>query len=371
MGGSIMNVSSNAATLQLNNVCCSFGTVKAADNINLTIEKGEIFSILGPSGCGKTTLLRLCGGFETPQSGQIILGGKDITNEPPNKRELKTIFQNYALFPHLTVEENIAFGLKIAKWSKQDIKKEVNKFLEMMELGSFHHRTPATLSGGQKQRVAIARALITRPRLLLLDEPLAALDLKLRKTMLSELKKIHSESGITFVYITHDQTEAMSISSRIAVMRNGKIEQVGSPREIYSNPCNAFVAGFIGDANVIPGKVSASKVEINGVLSNCPIPENSSFSNDTLLSVALRPENLELYDENSSPENQDELTVIPTQILSATYLGEVNRYEVVFNNRILTVKTSANLPLLPLGKANLAIRNKNVIVLPYDREITK
>jgi ABC-type Fe3+/spermidine/putrescine transport system ATPase subunit len=189
--------------------------------------------------------------------------------------------------------------------------------------------------------------------------------------MLSELKKIHSESGITFVYITHDQTEAMSISSRIAVMRNGKIEQVGSPREIYSNPCNAFVAGFIGDANVIPGKVSASKVEINGVLSNCPIPENSSFSNDTLLSIALRPENLELYDENSSPENQDELTVLPTQILSATYLGEVNRYEVVFNNRILTVKTSANLPLLPLGKANLAIRNKNVIVLPYDREITK
>ena len=368
-----MNVSSNAATLQLNNVCCNFGNVKAADNITLTIEKGEIFSILGPSGCGKTTLLRLCGGFETPQSGQILLGGKDITNVPPNKRELKTIFQNYALFPHLTVEENIAFGLKIAKWSKQDIKKEVDKFLEMMELSSFHHRTPATLSGGQKQRVAIARALITRPRLLLLDEPLAALDLKLRKNMLSELKKIHQESGITFVYITHDQTEAMSISSRIAVMKNGKIEQVGSPREIYSNPCNAFVAGFIGDANVLPGKVVDNKIEINGFLSNCPVPENPIFSNNSLLSIALRPENLELYEPNLSITipNKEEITVIPVDIISATYLGEVNRYEVLFNNRTLAVKTSSNFPLLPLGKANLVIRNKNIITLPYDREITK
>jgi spermidine/putrescine transport system ATP-binding protein len=368
-----MNVSLDAASLELKNVCCTFGNIKAADNISLTIEKGEIFSILGPSGCGKTTLLRLCGGFENIQSGQILLGGKDITNMPPNKRELKTIFQNYALFPHLTVEENIAFGLKIAKWPKKAIKQEVDKFLELMELGSFHHRTPDTLSGGQKQRVAIARALITRPRLLLLDEPLAALDLKLRKNMLSELKKIHQESGITFVYITHDQTEAMSISSRIAVMKNGKIEQVGSPREIYSNPCNAFVAGFIGDANVILGKVVDSKIEINSFLSNCPASGKTSYANNSLLSIALRPENLELYSVDNLPSNLNtqEATVIPVEVISATYLGEVNKYEVSFNNRILAVKTSANLPLLPLGKANLVIYNKDVIALPYDREITK
>ena len=245
--------------LSFQDISKSFGNLKILDNISLTVKKGEIFSLLGPSGCGKTTLIRICAGFEQPDDGQVVLDGKDITYLPPNKRQVNTVFQSYALFPHLTVWDNIAFGLRIAKQPKDKIKSEVGRYLEMIQMTEHAHKKPAQLSGGQKQRVAIARALINKPQVLLLDEPLAALDLKLRQRMLVELDTIHDEVGITFIFVTHDQGEAMSLSDRIAVVNHGKIEQIGTPAEIYEAPKNSFVAAFIGDTNFFDGVVKENK----------------------------------------------------------------------------------------------------------------
>jgi spermidine/putrescine transport system ATP-binding protein len=242
--------------LVFENISKHFGSTRAADNVSLSIQKGEFFSLLGPSGCGKTTLLRILAGFEQPDGGRILLDGEDITTLPPHKRKVNTIFQNYALFPHLTVYENIAFGLRIAKRSKQEIASETERMLRLIQMEDQAHKRPDMISGGQKQRVAIARALINKPQVLLLDEPLAALDLKLRQRMLIELDLIHDEVGITFLYVTHDQGEAMSLSDRIAVMNHGRIEQIGAPAEIYESPRSSFVAAFIGDTNFFEGEVA-------------------------------------------------------------------------------------------------------------------
>ena len=236
-------------------VCKKFGDVVVLDNLSFSIKKGEFFSLLGPSGCGKTTLLRLIAGFEKPDSGKIYLDGLEISELPPNKRSINTVFQNYALFPHLSVRENIAFGLKVAKHPKKYIEASVDKMLSMIQMQSHADKMPDEISGGQKQRVAIARALINQPKVLLLDEPLAALDLKLRQKMLLELDQIHHDIGITFVFVTHDQSEAMAVSDRIAVMHYGNVEQIGSPIELYEQPKNSFVASFIGDTNFLNGKV--------------------------------------------------------------------------------------------------------------------
>jgi spermidine/putrescine transport system ATP-binding protein len=233
-----------------------FGKSHALSSVSFSIHKGEFFSILGPSGCGKTTLLRILAGFEQPDSGKIILDGKDITHLPPNKRPVNTVFQNYALFPHLTIWENIAFGLRIAQRSEKDIKGEVARMLDLIQMSDHAQKKPDQISGGQKQRVAIARALVNHPQVLLLDEPLAALDLKLRQKMLLDLDQIHDEVGITFVFITHDQTEAMAVSDRIAVLDKGRLEQIGTPMEIYEAPKSSFVADFIGDTNFLDGIVS-------------------------------------------------------------------------------------------------------------------
>ena len=222
----------------------------AVDDFNLEVQRGEFVTFLGPSGCGKTTTLRMIAGFEMPTEGEILLNGKDISKLPPNKRPINTVFQRYALFPHLNIYDNIAFGLKLKKLPKAEIEKKVKKALEMVDLEGFEDRRVQTLSGGQQQRIAIARSLVNEPEILLLDEPLGALDLKMRKEMQLELKEMHERLGITFIYVTHDQEEALTMSDKIVVMSEGRIQQIGTPEDIYNEPKNAFVADFIGESNI-------------------------------------------------------------------------------------------------------------------------
>ena len=241
--------------LELKAINKSFGSAHIVNNLDLKINDGEFLTILGPSGCGKTTTLRMIAGFEIPDSGQVLLNDQDITNLPPHKRNVNTIFQNYALFPHLNVEENVAFGLQQMKMSKMEINKRVDEMLELVQMQAFKTRKPFEMSGGQQQRVAIARAIAPDPEILLLDEPLGALDLKLRKQMQFELKQLHKDLNKTFVYVTHDQEEALTMSDRIAVMNRGVIEQLSDSKTLYNHPETKFVAGFIGEANLIPVKI--------------------------------------------------------------------------------------------------------------------
>src|SRR6266511_1489138 len=240
-----------AVDIRLERVTKMFGETLAVDDLSLDIEEGEFFSMLGPSGCGKTTTLRMIGGFDDPTRGTIYLGGRDVTDLPPYRRDVNTVFQSYALFPHFNVFENVAFGLRRRKVDRSEIERRVKESLELVDLVGFDRRKPGQMSGGQQQRVALARALVNRPKVLLLDEPLGALDLKLRKQMQLELKRIQEEVGITFIYVTHDQEEAMTMSNRLAVMRHGKIQQVGAPAEVYERPASAFVAGFVGVSNLL------------------------------------------------------------------------------------------------------------------------
>lgn len=286
-----------------------FGNSLALDNVSFSIEKGEFFSILGPSGCGKTTLLRLLAGFEKPDSGRIYLDGLDITDLPPNKRPVNTVFQNYALFPHLTIRENIAFGLRIANKPESEIVNEVERMLQLIQMQEHGHKYPDTISGGQKQRVAIARALVNHPQVLLLDEPLAALDLKLRQKMLLDLEIIHDQVGITFVFVTHDQTEAMAVSDRIAVLKRGKLEQIGTPIEIYESPQSSFVAAFIGDTNFLDGTVT-EHVQNDYCLVDVEGFDKVLCYNDKKLSpsdsvhLSIRPEKIHISHEKPPANSQ-------------------------------------------------------------------
>lgn len=239
--------------LQLDRIEKSFGDVKVLKGLSLSVRPGEFITLLGPSGCGKTTTLRIIAGLEKPDKGKVYLEGKDVTNEEPNKRNVNTVFQNYALFPHMTVEGNISYSLRLKRLDRAKIKKAVSEALELVQLVGFEKRMPHELSGGQKQRVAIARAVVNEPKVLLLDEPLGALDLQLRRQMQTELKRLQKHLGITFVYITHDQEEALNMSDRIAVMRDGKFEQIGTPQEVYDHPKTSYVARFVGSANIIKG----------------------------------------------------------------------------------------------------------------------
>jgi spermidine/putrescine transport system ATP-binding protein len=242
--------------IQFENVSRQYGKVRAVDGVTLGVRRGEFFSLLGPSGCGKTTLLRMLAGFERPDTGRVWLDGQDITDLPPERRKVNTIFQNYALFPHLSVRQNIAFGLAVARRPRREVDEEVERMLALIQMGEHADKHIDQISGGQKQRVAIARALINKPAVLLLDEPLAALDLKLRQRMLIELDLVHDQVGITFLYVTHDQGEAMSLADRVAVMNTGRIEQLGTAAEIYETPRTSFVAAFIGDSNFFEGVVA-------------------------------------------------------------------------------------------------------------------
>ena len=232
---------------------CFEGNEPVVEDINLTVKRGEFVTLLGPSGCGKTTTLRMIAGFETPTEGEILLGGEDISKKPPYLRSINTVFQRYALFPHLNVFDNIAFGLKLKKLNKKKIVEKVEKVLDVVDMEGFEKRKISTLSGGQQQRIAIARAIVNEPEILLLDEPLGALDLKMRKEMQLELKLMHESLGITFIYVTHDQEEALTMSDKVVVMANGHIQQIGTPEEIYNEPNNAFVADFIGESNIFNG----------------------------------------------------------------------------------------------------------------------
>lgn len=260
--------------------------------ISLSIKRREFVTLLGPSGCGKTTTLRIIGGFEQPDSGDVFFDGKRLNDVPPYQREINTVFQRYALFPHLNVAENIAFGLHIKKLDRADIKRKTAEMLELVGLRGFENRDVTSLSGGQQQRVAIARALVCEPRVLLLDEPLGALDLKLRKDMQIELKRIQQRTGITFIYVTHDQEEALTMSDRVVVMNHGVIQQVGSPTDIYNEPVNAFVADFIGESNIIDGvMLEDCKVEFCGRTFECV---DKGFGRNTPVNVVIRPEDLKI-----------------------------------------------------------------------------
>ena len=283
----------NKPIIEVKSVSKFFGEKTALDNVNLSIRKGEFVTILGPSGCGKTTLLRLIAGFQTASEGEIYIGGKEITQTPPHRRPVNTVFQKYALFPHLNVFDNIAFGLKLKKMSKPEIEKKVKVALRMVGMTDYEYRDVNSLSGGQQQRVAIARAIVNEPEVLLLDEPLAALDLKMRKDMQMELKEMHKRLGITFVYVTHDQEEALTLSDTIVVMSEGRIQQIGTPIDIYNEPTNSFVADFIGESNILNGTmVHDCLVHFCGHDFECV---DKNFGSDVPVDVVVRPEDLYIF----------------------------------------------------------------------------
>jgi len=292
--------------LQLEKIKKSFDNTQVLDSIDLSIESGEFITLLGSSGCGKTTTLRIIAGLETPDSGRIILEGKDVTNEAPNKRNVNTVFQNYALFPHMSVAGNIGYSLRLKHTSKSEIKKTVAKALETVQLSGFEKRMPHELSGGQRQRIAIARAIVNNPKVLLLDEPLGALDLQLRRQLQIELKRLQKRLGITFVYITHDQEEALNMSDRIVVMHDGRFEQIGTPAQIYDTPKTSYVARFVGSANILTGQVKSIENNIVYVETSDGIAavshKNESLVKGQKVSVSIRSEqvNLQLEESNAS-----------------------------------------------------------------------
>ncbi len=318
--------------VRLDRVTKDFGETVAVDDLSLDIHEGEFFSMLGPSGCGKTTTLRMIGGFEEPTRGTVYLGGRDVTNLPPYRRDVNTVFQSYALFPHLNVFENVAFGLRRKKVDKRDIDRRVREALELVDLRGFETRKPSQMSGGQQQRVALARALVNRPKVLLLDEPLGALDLKLRKQMQLELKRIQEEVGITFIYVTHDQEEAMTMSDRLAVMRHGRAEQVGVPEDVYENPQTEFVATFLGASNLLDGELKEERDGISTVLLSggdvVRLPSSRApFRVGSAVRVGVRPEKIQIEaDEAGEPPTG--LNRVRGLLRMSTYIGVSHQYKV-------------------------------------------
>ena len=332
--------------VKLENFQKSFGTKKIIDNINLEIYEKEFVTILGSSGCGKTTILRIIAGLDMPTSGKVYLDSVDVTALDPTKREVNTIFQNYALFPLMSVYDNIAFGLKMKKVPKDEIKKRVQKMLELVHLEGYEKRKPKDLSGGEQQRVAIARGLINNPKVLLLDEPLSALDLKLRKQMQVELKSLQKKLGITFIYVTHSQDEALSMSDRIVVLKDGKIEQVGSPVEVYENPKSLYVADFLGEANIFKGKVvevldSKCKVLIQNNLEFSVF--NKNYQIGDYLSIIVRPENMKIS------KTSRKMNCLEGTILEEIYTGSVTLILVEVMKWQIKVIISGNDKLYKVG----------------------
>ncbi len=301
----------------LKNISKAFGTEQILNDVSLEIHDDEFVTLLGPSGCGKTTTLRIIAGFETADSGDVLFDGKIINDLPPHKRQVNTVFQRYALFPHLNVYENIAFGLRIAKKPEDEIRKTVKTMLKTVNLSGFERRNIDSLSGGQQQRVAIARALVNKPRVLLLDEPLGALDLKLRKDMQKELKNMQKQTGIAFVYVTHDQEEALSMSDTVVVMADGKIQQIGTPQDIYNEPVNAFVADFIGESNIVDGvMLDDYLVSFAGQTFKC---EDSGFAKNEAVDVVVRPEDIDIVPVADS--------MLIGKVTSVTFKGDY--YEII------------------------------------------
>jgi spermidine/putrescine transport system ATP-binding protein len=316
--------------VRLDRVTKRFGDVVAVDDVALEIDRGEFFSLLGPSGCGKTTTLRMIGGFEDPTRGSIHLRGRDVTQLPAYRRNVNTVFQSYALFPHLNVFENVAFGMRRKKVARAEIERRAKEALVLVDLPGFERRRPSQLSGGQQQRVALARALVNSPEVLLLDEPLGALDLKLRKQMQLELKRIQSEVGITFLYVTHDQEEAMTMSDRLAVMRHGRIEQIGSPVDVYERPSTEFVAGFLGASNLLEGEVS-KRLDGTAVVrlsdgSTIDIPAISVDGHGAPLKLGVRPEKIQV--EREEGEVPSGWNSVSGTVRVATFVGVSHQFTV-------------------------------------------
>jgi len=324
--------------LELKQLSKSYGLVKAVREVNLTIGKGEFFCLLGPSGCGKTTILRMIAGFEKASAGNILLDGTDITSDPPNKRDVNTVFQNYALFPNMNVMDNIGYGLKIKKLPKEELQQRMDEVVRLVGLGGFEKRMPSHLSGGQQQRVALARALVNRPRILLLDEPLSALDKKISEQTRNELSELQKKVGITFVFVTHNQTEALALADRIAVMKDGIIEHCDQPREIYERPLTHFVADFIGSMNFFEGEVTRSdeqctEVELSGLGTITLTGTNTRYRHGNAL-FCIRPERMKI--SMISPAVYE--NGLKGRLIQKVYLGEITKFTVeIPGNRVISV----------------------------------
>ncbi len=332
---------------------CYTGDTAVIDGFSLTIKKGEFVTFLGPSGCGKTTILRMIGGFESPTSGKILLHGEDISRMPANQRPINTVFQKYALFPHLNIYDNIAFGLKLKKLPKQDIDKKVRHALEVVDLEGFERRHISTLSGGQQQRIAIARAIVNEPEILLLDEPLGALDYKMRKEMQLELMQMHEELGITFIYVTHDQEEAMTMSDKIVVMSDGKIQQTGTPEEIYDEPANAFVADFIGESNIFNGVMTGvKKVSFCDQEFLCV----DDYPVGTRIEAVVRPEDVILM--------EPELGMLQGEVISSIFKGTF--YEITVQCEKNEIVLQGQKPAAKGEQVGLCIEPDGIHVMPYN-----
>lgn len=372
--------------IELRNVYKTYDGKHAVKNASLTIKRGEFVTLLGPSGCGKTTTLRMIAGFEMPTSGRVIFNGKDITDIPPHLRPVNTVFQKYALFPHLNVFNNIAFGLKLKvipngtkvnrkgetvevfrKYTKAEIKKKVNDALKMVDLEDYGHRNVSSLSGGQQQRVAIARALVNEPEVLLLDEPLGALDLKMRKDMQLELMDMHKRLGITFIYVTHDQEEALTMSDKIVVMRMGEIQQIASPEKIYDEPANAFVADFIGESTILSGTmIEDFKVEFCDTVFECV---DKGFKPNEPIDVIIRPEDLKIY------PSDDPKSLIKAVVQSSVFKGDHYQITLIANDNELVAHDTANYEIgetvgLYIKPFDLHIMHKTRLINEIDTYIT-
>lgn len=355
--------------MQLNNVHKSFGPFKALNDISLDIRQGEILTLLGPSGCGKTTLMRIIAGFEAPTSGSLLIAGKDAVALPPEKRSVNMVFQRYALFPHLDVFDNVAFGLRLQGVSKARIKEQVNAMLHLVQLDSFANRWVNELSGGQCQRVALARALVNRPDVLLLDEPLAALDLKIRHHMLKELKRIHEETGTTFVYVTHDQDEAMILSDRVVLMNKGEIEQLGSPQDLYAAPESLFCARFFGDTNIVEGHVAAVSsgfADISTSMFSARAAARRATAGANV-SLSIRPEAIRL--STAIPGlNAVGHNTLAGEVQDVVFIGNRVVYQVKHGNNLFTCQQSRPVTAIehaPGSLVQLSWPEEAVVVLTH------
>jgi spermidine/putrescine transport system ATP-binding protein len=324
------------ADVRLERVTKRFDDVVAVDDVSLAIEPGSFFALLGPSGCGKTTTLRMIGGFEEPTAGTIYLGERAVTGLPPHKRDVNTVFQSYALFPHLSIFENVAFGLRRRGHKTPEVKRRVGEILELVDLAGLGKRKPRQLSGGQQQRVALARALVNSPRLLLLDEPLGALDLKLRKQMQLELKRIQHDVGITFVHVTHDQEEAMTMADRIAVMHAGRIEQLGSPSELYERPQTPFVAGFLGISNLLTGRVAGPRAVRLDEGGEVQVAEGALAGRDGAVAVGFRPEKIAIARDGAAGEDDSDVNRLDGTVLERSYIGVATQYAILTRSGAVT-----------------------------------
>jgi putative spermidine/putrescine transport system ATP-binding protein len=350
-----MTQATESYCITLNNVTKVFeNRVVAVDNVSLTIQEGEFFSLLGPSGCGKTTTLRLIAGFEEPTQGTVDIKGRDVTRVPPHKRDTGMVFQNYALFPHRTIFENIGFGLRMRHIPKSDIRERVNEALKLVELEGFGERRPSQLSGGQQQRVALARAIVIEPTVLLCDEPLGALDKKLRQAMQFELKQLQKKIGVTLVYVTHDQEEALTMSDRIAVMDQGRVTQVANPLEIYNKPATKFVSNFIGDSNIFEGSakvIDQDRVEVITSDQITLVGRGQGTSSEDRVTIAVRPEKIRLLADDAAADN-----ILAGNVESVNFLGNSILYRMILPSGRLLLVLASNDGTRPVHEPGEAVR---------------